>query len=240
VKKLILHGALAEEFGPEFTMSVRSVAAAIRLMEANFNGRFSKALETGWFVISTPIRPQGMCEDELQMLTSADEIHIRPVAAGELKGFLGLLGGAGAGGFLGGVFAPFGIGAGVAGAGATGGFLGLGAGGALGGFGSIILGLGFLGILMLISSALAPKNEEKGEPAERPSFLFDGPVNTNEQGVAVPIVYGRMRTGSVIIYGGLASERIIRTGDTATDADGAKFSLLTKPALKTSFGAVVV
>lgn len=231
MKQLVLHGFLAKEFGREFRIMVPSVAAAIRLMETNFPGRFKQALERGWFVISTTIRPTGMSEIELHMNTSAQEIHIRPVAAGAFKGFLGLLGGAGGAGFLGGIFSPFGAGA----AGASGGLLGLGAGG---GFGSIALGLGLLGILMLISSAFASDEDER-ETEQRASFLFDGAVNTNEQGVPVPIVYGRIRTGSVVVAGGLSTERILRTGGNSTDADRLKFTLVSKPALKTTFGAVI-
>ena len=233
MKRLVLHGFLAKEFGPEFRIMVPSVADAIRLMEANFPGRFKKALERGWFVISTTIRPTGMSEVELHMNTSAQEIHIRPVAAGSFKGFLGLLGGAGGAGFLGGIFSPLGLGAAATGGG--GGLLGIGAGG---GFGSIALGLGLLGILMLISSAFATDEDER-ETEERASFLFDGAVNTSEQGVPVPIVYGRIRTGSVVIAGGLSTERILRTGANSTDADRLKFTPVTKPALKTTFGAVI-
>jgi predicted phage tail protein len=233
MKRLVLHGFLAKEFGPEFRIMVPSVADAIRLMEANFPGRFKKALERGWFVISTTIRPTGMSEVELHMNTSAQEIHIRPVAAGSFKGFLGLLGGAGGAGFLGGIFSPLGLGAAATGGG--GGLLGIGAGG---GFGSIALGLGLLGILMLISSAFATDEDER-ETEERASFLFDGAVNTSEQGVPVPIVYGRIRTGSVVIAGGLSTERILRTGGNSTDADRLKFTPVTKPALKTTFGAVI-
>ncbi len=235
MRTLHLHGRLAEEFGHTFDLSANTVADVVRLMEANFPQRFYDALKEGWYVISTNYRPTGMTLDELHMQTGAEEIHIRPVAAGQFKGFLGLLG-AGSGGLLGGVFAPFGIGGGVAGAGVA----GLGIGGAAGGFGSIALGLGMLGILMLISSAMAPKHDEKGDPAERPSFLFDGATNSNEQGVPVPLVYGRIRTGSVLIYGGLSSERLIRTGDIKTDADAEKFTAITKPALKSSFGAVII
>jgi len=235
MKRLMLHGFLAKEFGPEFHIMVPSVAAAIRLMEANFPGRFKKALERGWFVISTTIRPTGMSEIELHMNTSAQEIHIRPVAAGSFKGFLGLLGGAGGAGFLGGIFSPFGAGAAAGAAAGGGGLLGIGAGG---GFGSIALGLGLLGILMLISSAFA-SDEDDRETEERASFLFDGAVNTSEQGVPVPIVYGRIRAGSVVVAGGLSTERILRSGGDSTDADRLKFTPVTKPALKTTFGAVI-
>ena len=45
-------------------------------------------------------------------------------------------------------------------------------------------------------------------PEERPSFLFNGPLNQSEEGNAVPLVYGRFRTGSVRISIGVATEEI--------------------------------
>ena len=96
---------------------------------------------------------------------------------------------------------------GAFGAGAGGlGIFGAGAGGAFGGFGSIFLGLAVVGVLMLISSALAPKDAaESNGPDERPSFLFDGATNVTEQGGPVPVVYGRIRVGSVLIAGALTT-----------------------------------
>lgn len=43
---------------------------------------------------------------------------------------------------------------------------------------------------------------------ERPSFIFNGAVNTTEQGGPVPVVYGRMVVGSTVISGGIVSEQI--------------------------------
>ncbi len=44
--------------------------------------------------------------------------------------------------------------------------------------------------------------------AQRPSFLFNGSTNTSEQGSPVPLVYGQMRTGSVLISVGVQTENI--------------------------------
>jgi predicted phage tail protein len=43
---------------------------------------------------------------------------------------------------------------------------------------------------------------------QRPSFLFNGAVNNTEQGVPVPLVYGRHLTGSTIISAGMDVEQI--------------------------------
>jgi predicted phage tail protein len=42
----------------------------------------------------------------------------------------------------------------------------------------------------------------------RPSFVFNGPVNVQEQGGPMPLVYGRFRTGSVVGSAGLAVEQL--------------------------------
>jgi predicted phage tail protein len=47
------------------------------------------------------------------------------------------------------------------------------------------------------------------EPVDRkPSFLFYGAVNASTQGTAVPLVYGRMRVGSVVISAGVEAIEI--------------------------------
>jgi predicted phage tail protein len=67
--------------------------------------------------------------------------------------------------------------------------------------------------VMSIANELAPKPDTSkgaGPQAQLPSFLFSGAVNTNTPGVPVPIVYGKFRTGSVVISVGTDSERIIQ------------------------------
>jgi len=200
MKTLVLHGALRREFGERFRVSVATPAQAIRLMDVNFPGRFRRAMEGKTFLMTTaPTVKQPGCrrlvtEERLLMSTGHDEIHLRPVAMGGIKGlFAGL-----AGGSFGGMFGGFtGLGGGAAAAGG-GGLFGLGAGGALGGLGPLLLGVTLLGVAMLMS-----KQESTKDKKEKKSFLFDGPINTFEQGGPVPLVYGTIRIGSIVISGGL-------------------------------------
>jgi predicted phage tail protein len=79
----------------------------------------------------------------------------------------------------------------------------------------IALGAGLIvgGIAVVAMSLLAttPTNSDykTAEPtAQKPSFLFNGPVNVVEQGGPVPLVYGRHLAGSVVISAGLVIEQI--------------------------------
>ena len=45
-------------------------------------------------------------------------------------------------------------------------------------------------------------------PENKPSFVFNGPVNVQEQGGPVPIIYGRIRCGSTVISAGTEAARI--------------------------------
>lgn len=202
MKTVQLHGALAAEFGSTFRLDVRSPAEAIRLLEANFPGRFVRAMRDKWFRVAR--RADGPCiaECELHMQTSAPEIHLEPAPEnihiepeikGGFKAFFGLFFG---GGLLSSVFTPLGLplvgGAGV--------------GGALGGFGSILIGITIIGVIALISGALTPKEKDKENADERSSFLFQGAVNQSEQGGPVPLIYGEFLVGSTVISGGIAVE----------------------------------
>jgi predicted phage tail protein len=198
MKTLVLHGSLALEFGDRFRMCVTGPAQAIRLMDCNTNGRFSKAIYGKLFEFRCGERP---LTDARHILydTSEDEIHIEPVIEGNFKALFGLFAGLPV---VGAAFAPLGF--------AAGGLGGVGALGALGGFGAIFKGVLLLGALFLVSSALAPKDSsDKEDPDEKNSFLFDGAVNTTKQGGPVPLVYGYIRTGSVLIQGGIEIEDVM-------------------------------
>ena len=63
------------------------------------------------------------------------------------------------------------------------------------------------GISQLLTPSLKLSNFSQFErPDQRPSFIFAGPVNVAHQGAVVPLVYGRMRVGSVVVSSGLAPE----------------------------------
>lgn len=64
---------------------------------------------------------------------------------------------------------------------------------------------------MAVSSLLAPSPPVIGttdRPENKPSYLFDGAINTAAQGNPVPVGYGRVMVGSQVLYAGLAVEQI--------------------------------
>jgi predicted phage tail protein len=72
-----------------------------------------------------------------------------------------------------------------------------------------------MGISMMLGSAAemltkAPKTGESTvERAEnRPSYAFDGAVNTAAQGNPVPVCYGELLVGSQVISAGLTTEQV--------------------------------
>jgi predicted phage tail protein len=71
------------------------------------------------------------------------------------------------------------------------------------GYQLIIAGAG-----MLLMSFMTPKPKSNERSDERASFIFNGPVNTMEQGGAIPLVYGVCRTGSAVISVGVSTSRI--------------------------------
>lgn len=85
-----------------------------------------------------------------------------------------------------------------------------GAAGFLGPIGaSIVGGLGAALIVAGVSQLLTPvpKPQDINDP-KRESYSFSGIVNTSRQGVPVPIVYGEIIVGSVLISAGIKSEDI--------------------------------
>lgn len=194
MKTLYLYGNLAEEFGDSFRMDVASPVEAFRLMDVNFPGKFRKAIENKTFDVFCGDRQIG--QDEFFMCSGRGEIHVRPVLQGA-KGVLAIPFGFP---LLGSIFPAGGF------LGALGG--GAAAGGAFGGLGSMLLGVAIVGIGALLSNALRPKEPKDRENKEKPSFIFDGPVNVTEQGGPIPLVYGRVRVGSISVSAGLRVEKV--------------------------------
>jgi len=91
-------------------------------------------------------------------------------------------------------------------------FAGPAIGGMLGGgaFGAAATkALGYIGTALLyggVSQLLSPSPPSIPEASKLQSFSFSGIVNVADQGLPVPICYGRVITGSVVISAGLNSE----------------------------------
>lgn len=77
--------------------------------------------------------------------------------------------------------------------------------------GSIITNIGISLVLSGLSGMLSspPKAQAPSErPDNKPSYTFDGAVNTTAQGNCVPVLYGECLVGSQVISSGLSVEQI--------------------------------
>ena len=119
-------------------------------------------------------------------------MHIVTVIKGAGRGFGQILAGA----LL--------IGLAVFAAPAAGGFLGIKGTSVLPAFASKALGyIGTALVLGGVSQLLSPQPPSMNESSKLQSFSFSGIVNVSDQGLPVPICYGRVITGSVVISAGL-------------------------------------
>ena len=207
LRKLKLYGELASFVGhKEFEIEVHNLPQAISFLRNNFpdiegymNPKYYQ-VKIGNYEIS---------KDELDFPIGQQDIHIVPVISGAGSGFRNVL----IGGLLIGAsfFFP---GAGLFG---TTSFLGAGAGvvgvssaGVLAataiGTGLSAIGAGL--ILQGVGEMLYPTQDPTFEDNPQISFNFSGTQNTGRAGTPVPIVYGEIFTGSVVISGDVDTEAV--------------------------------
>ena len=77
-------------------------------------------------------------------------------------------------------------------------------------------GAQYLGMGLLLGGAsmlLAPDVPDGSSASKAENYLFSGPVNTVKQGSPIPLVYGRMITGSKTIMGSLFTTSSAEEGD---------------------------
>lgn len=202
--KVRLYGRLAA-FGDEFRFDVETPHEAVRALMCVLPG-FRQTLSEGSYMLTLggddieAGRPLDL--DSVTFgLGWGGVLHIEPEAVGAKRGGIGkiILGVA----LVAVAFIAMPAGAGL---GAT----AFSVAGASVSFGQIAL-FGVMMALQGVSGMLAGEPEQasfeqRERPDQRPSFLFNGPVNTSEQGGPVPLVYGRMLTGSVVASSGITSE----------------------------------
>ena len=202
LKKVKLYGDLAEVTGhKEFDVAVNSTAQAVSFLINNFPNLESHMSNRYYKVL---VDEQEIDEQEIHFPIGQSEIKFVPVIQGA-GGNLGkiLLGGALIAVSMG-AFGAFGAGAISFGA-SGGGFAAasLGAKAAFGIGASLVLS-GVSGMLFPV-----PKMPEfSSEQDPRLSFSFSGTQQTSRAGTPVPLVYGEIITGSVVISGGIDTEQV--------------------------------
>jgi len=197
LRKLKLYGELAEFIGhKEFEVKVNSISQAVSFLVCNFPKSEAYIAERSYKVL---VGDYEVGEDELAHPIGQSDLHIVPVIAGAGGTTRKILGGAAL------------IGLGVLSGGATfaaSGFTGVGfLGTATAVAGNIGIGLVLSGVSDLLTPTPKPV-DFSSEQDPRISFKFSGIQNTSRAGTPVPIVYGEIFTGSVVISAGVDTEQV--------------------------------
>lgn len=206
-----LYGKLAKDFekaynqkSKKLNIKVSSIAEAIKALEANFpNFRNLIQRDRQYRVVRGDSLKTGkaIAEEELAMQFSEKEWHIIPIPvgyggnnAGILTTVLGLalvattfIINPAAGTFAASMFGAAGFG----------GFVG-----------SLGLALTFGGLAQMLSPNPSTFDYSQREVEKRPSYIFNGAVNSVQPGLTIPVVYGESWIGSIFISGGLKIEDI--------------------------------
>lgn len=197
MKTIKLYGHLGKKFGKIHRFDVRSPSEAIQALSANykdFKAYLLEHSEPGYHVF---LDEENIGVDKLGYPVEKTIKFVPVVQGAGGDGFGQILLGAAL------IFvAPYAVTA-------------LGMGSTLAGAYAIqaATGLGWAMIFGGVSQMLfSPPETQSGTSVERPdnkpSYAFDGPVNTTRQGNPVPVGYGRLRVGSQVVSAGLFSEAI--------------------------------
>ena len=205
LRKLKLYGELAEFVGhKEFEIQVDSLAKAVSFLVNNFP-QVEKYMNPQYYQVK--VGNYAVNEEEIHHPIGQEDIHIVPVIAGAGRGGLGkvLLGAA----LIGGAFLTGGVGFSFvpvpyANAGAISGLTGTFIGKA-----AVYLGASLVisGVSEMLFPLPKPK-EFKSEQDPQLSFSFSGTQNTSRAGTPVPIVYGEIITGSVVISAAIDTNQV--------------------------------
>ena len=191
MKDIYLYGFLGKEFGKKHTLAVSSVAEAVRALCAIYPD-FKKSLRSGQYKIRTG--KTYLQDPDETLLSHTGNYHIVPVVEGAKKGGI------------------FGIILGVvmiAAAFYTG-------GASIAAWSAMQTSMAMMGAAMVlggIATMMTPVPQmtdysQREKPDERPSYLFNGPVNTVEQGGCNNLIYGRMITGSTVLAAEIDVEQL--------------------------------
>jgi len=202
LRKLKLYGQLAEFIGhKEFEIKVSSVSQAVSFLIHNFP-EVERFMSPKYYQVK--VGNYEIDENEISYPVGQEDIHFIPAISGAGRGFRKVLLGAALIGIAfatGGAVVPyaplkFGLTTGFTG----GTFLA-----------STLANLGAYLVLSGVSEMLFPMPQpQKFNSEEDPqiSFSFSGVQNTSRAGTPVPIVYGEIFTGSVVISAAIDTNQV--------------------------------
>ena len=198
LKKVKLYGELSDFVGhKEFDVVINSSADAVKFLITNFpqleghmNDRYYKIINDDYDI----------GEDELHDPVGNKSVSIVPVISGAGGGFRKIFLGAA---LIGLSFFSFGTSAG----------LGVAFSKGFAKVGLVQKGLATIGgalVLQGVSELLFPLPKfDNSEEDPRVSFNFSGVQNTDRAGTSIPLCYGEIVTGSVVISAGIDTQQII-------------------------------
>jgi predicted phage tail protein len=218
---VFLHGYLGKQFSKEgIEIETTELSTIVQLLISRFGNDFRNTLEVGeWHLITGAKDSEEVSEEDqflnekfLELPIFENELHIFPAIYGA--------GGRGIGQIILGVVliviavvaAYFTGGASLAAIpGASG--TGIAAGFAASSLAASLALAGAMsiagGIMSMLTKTPNMGNYDNAGPADqRQSFIFNGPVNSSEQGGPIPVVCGRHLTGSTVVYAGMDVEQL--------------------------------
>ena len=189
LKKIKVYGKLRQFLGKSyFEAAVRSPQQAMSFLMANFQG-LQKHMNDQYYKIK--MGGNDITEDYLSMSGQGD-IQIIPVASGGLPFVIGA--------------AAIGGGAAITAAAAAGTFLAT--------LGTALTTVGVSMIVGGVVEMIAPQPSldipsiSDIDPRIRGSYSFNGIQNVNSSGVPIPIIYGLVFSGSILISSGVDTAQI--------------------------------
>jgi predicted phage tail protein len=207
LRTIRIYGALARFLKRRvFRADVANAAEAVRFLLANFP-QLEQHMADQYYEVRVGSRALQLGDDpaELHAPTGSKEvISIIPVMAGAGSSGGQVLAGIG-------LIAAAIITGGIASAGvALGGFMGIGT------VGTVVAGIGASLALGGIAQMLTPTPElnsgssygQDSDTDPRRSYSFSGVQNVSRQGIPVPIVYGEIIVGSIVISAGTSTEKV--------------------------------
>ena len=198
LRKVKLYGELAKFVGhKEFEVKVDTVGKAVSFLIHNFPG-IETFMSPKYYQVK--VGNFDISKEEIHYPVGKEDIHFIPVIDGAGKGFGKIL--------LGAALISVGVFSGGTG-------LSLGAGGVFGFTGGSIAAIsGNIGIALVLSGVsdmLFPLPQQQSFSTEADpqlSFSFSGVQNTSRAGTPVPIVYGEIFTGSVVISAAVDTNQV--------------------------------